>query len=257
MAALALQGPTWREILKQVAETGIALDELCYFRMTSARVGDIPVTISRTGFTGDLGYELWLKPEHAESLWAVLMEAGQSYRITPAGMYALGVARLEAGLILIGVDYISSHHALTESQKSSPFELGLGWTVSLDKGNFVGRKVLLAEKQRKPLWRLVGLEIAWPSIERRYGAVGLAPYVPHTAWRVSFPLYAGRKQIGYATSGCYSPVHKKYIALATVEADYSRIGTQMMIEVTVEHQRKQASARVVKTPFFDPERKRA
>jgi aminomethyltransferase len=256
VAALALQGPMSRELLKQVAKANSDLDELAYFRMTPARVGDIPVTISRTGFTGDLGYEIWLDPAQAEPLWDTLTGIGQAYGLTPVGMNALGLARIEAGLILTAVDYISAHHALIESQKSSPFELGLGWTVSLGKDNFVGRKALLAETKRPPVWRLVGLEIDWPSIEQLYEAVGLAPQAPNAAWRVSVPLYKGSRQIGYATSGCYSPILKKYIALATVEADYSRLGTQLMIEVTVEHQRKQAPAQVVKTPFFDPERKR-
>lgn len=254
VAALALQGPTSRDVLKKVTDAD--LDKLGYFRMTCASVGDIPVTISRTGFTGDLGYELWLNPDHAESLWDRLMDVGQIYGLRPVGMYALGLARIEAGLILTAVDYISSHHALIESQKSSPFELGLGWTVSLNKGNFVGRKALLAEKQHSPVWRFVGLELDWLSIERLYEAIGMAPQAPHIAWGTSVPLYNGRKQVGYATSGCYSPILKKYIGLATVEADYSRLDTQMMMEVTVNHQRKQAPVRVVKTPFFDPERKR-
>ena len=156
-------------------------------------------------------------------------------------MYALGLARIEAGLILTAVDYISSHHALIESQKSSPFELGLGWTVSLDKDNFVGRKALMAEKQRSPMWRFVGLELDWPSLEQLYDEISMAPQAPDITWGTSVPLYNGRKQVGYATSGCYSPILKKYISLATVEADYSRLGTQMMMEVTVNHQRKTGS----------------
>ncbi len=254
VAALALQGPTSRAVLQ--ALTDIDLDKLRYFRMVSTHLDDIPVTISRTGFTGDLGYEIWLNSDQAEPLWDRLMSAGQAYGLQPAGMYALGLARVEAGLILIDVDYISSHHALIESQKSSPFEVGLGWAVSLKKGNFVGRKVLLAEKQRQPAWQFVGLEIEWPAVEQLYAAIDLPPQVPNVAWRDSVPLYAGRKQIGYATSGCYSSVLKKYIALATVEANYSQQGKEIMIEMTVNHQRKQVPARVVETPFFNPKRKR-
>ncbi len=255
VAALALQGPTSRDVLKQI--TNADLDGLGYFRMMAAQADNIPITITRTGFTGDLGYEIWLNPEHAEALWDMLMDAGQAYGLKPVGMYALGLARIEAGLILTAVDYISAHHALIESQKSSPFELGLGWAVSLDKGNFVGRKALHAEKQRGPAWRFVGLELDWPSIERLYEAIDMAPQAPTIAWGTSVPLYKGSKQIGYATSGCYSPILKTYIALATVEAEYSSLGTQMMMEVTVNHQRKQAPVQVVKTPFFDPERKRS
>jgi aminomethyltransferase len=254
MAALALQGPSSREILKQVSD--VNLDDLRYFRLTIARVGGIPVTISRTGYTGDLGYEIWVEAEHAEPLWDALIEAGGAYGITPAGMLALDLARIEAGLLLIEVDYISARRALIESQKSTPFELGLGWTVSPDKENFVGRRALLAEKRRGPAWQLVGVEVDWDSLEQLYAAAGLPPQLPTVAWRTSVPLFAEGRQIGYATSGCWSPILKKYIALAHLESGHARVGTRVMMEVTVEHHRKQAAALVVETPFFDPERKR-
>jgi aminomethyltransferase len=172
-------------------------------------------------------------------------------------MLALDIARIEAGLPLIEVDYVSTHHALIDLQKSTPYELGLGWTVALDKGNFVGRKALMEEKQRGPAWQLVGIEVHWDSLERVYAGSGLPPRLPGQAWRVSVPIYVEGEQIGYATSGCWSPVLKKYIALAHLKSQYARTGTVVNMEITVEHQRKQAVAEVVKTPFFDSPRKRS
>lgn len=255
IAALALQGPASRDILQHVADA--TLDGLKYFCLTSARIGDIPVTISRTGYTGDLGYEIWAEAKDAERLWDALMEGGEPYGITPAGILALDLARVEAGLLLIEVDYLSTHKALIESQKSSPFELGLDWTVGLDKGNFVGRKALAEEKRRGPAWQFVGLEIDWDSLEKIYDEARLPPQLPTVTVRTSVPVYTDDGQAGYASSHCWSPLLKKLIALAHLKADYAQPGTPLTIEVTVDHQRKQAAARVVKTPFFNPERKRS
>ena len=253
-AALALQGPASRAILGQVSD--IDLEGLKYFRLAPARVRDLAVTISRTGYTGDLGYEIWVEAGQAEALWDALIEAGKPYGITPAGMLALDIARIEAGLLLIEVDYISAHKALIEPQKSTPLQLGLGWAVKLEKENFVGRRALLEEKWRGPAWQFVGLEIQWEALEKAYREAGLPPQVPGTAWRTSVPIYTDGRQIGYASSGCWSPILKKYIALAHLEASYAQSGTHVTMEVTVEHQRKQAAARVIETPFFNPARKR-
>ena len=254
-AALSLQGPNSRAILKRLCDAD--LDKLKYFRVTSTKIRDIPVQISRTGYTGDLGYEIWVDAKHAEALWDALMEAGHDYGITPAGILALDVARVEAGLLLIEVDYQSARHALIEAQKSSPFELGLGWTVSFDKGNFVGRKALLAEKARGPAWQFVGLEVEWKGLERLYNEVGLPPQLPAITVRASLPVSSVGQQVGYATSSCWSPLLKKYIALAHLETAHARPGNLVMLEVTVEHRRRYAPARVVALPFFNPERKRA
>ncbi len=235
------------------------MDGLRFFRVTSTNVRGIPVTISRTGYTGDLGYEVWVDSARAEPLWDALVEAGRPYGITPAGILALDVARIEAGLILIDVDYVPAHRALIESRKSSPFELGLGWTVKLNKGvgNFVGSKALEEEKRRGPKWQFRGLEIDWQSLEELYGEVGLPPQLPTVAWRTSVPVYASGKQVGYATSGCWSPILKKYIALAHLQSEHAERGTRLQMEVTVEHHRKRAAVTVTETPFFNPERKRA
>jgi aminomethyltransferase len=255
VAALALQGPASREILHQLGDTD--LTGLKYYRITAERLQGIPVTISRTGYTGDLGFEIWLDAEHALSLWDALIAAGTPYGIVPAGMLALDVARLEAGLILIEVDYVPARKALIASQTSSPFELDLGWTVNLEKERFVGKAALAAEAARGPQWRFVGLEVEWDALERLYAEAGLAPQLPAAAWRASVPVYFDREQVGYATSGGWSPLLKRYIALAHVRSRWAAPGTAVEMEITVEHRRRRAAARVVKRPFFNPERKRA
>jgi aminomethyltransferase len=254
-AALALQGPTSRVILEQAADMDLA--GLKYFRLTQATIGDVPVTITRTGYTGDLGYEIWIDAEQALPLWDAIIDAGTWYGITPTGLLALDMARIEAGLILIDVDYISTRKALIEGQKSSPYEVNLAWTVNLEKDFFIGRDALAAEAARGATWQLVGLEVEWESLERLYAEVGLPPRLPTAAWRTSVPVYVDSKQVGYATSGSWSPLLKKYIALAHVTSRYAKPGTEVTMEVTVEHHRKRAAAKVAQLPFFNPERKRA
>ena len=255
IAALALQGPSARAILERAC--GQDLGSLRYFRITPGAIGGVAVEISRTGYTGDLGYEIWLDARDALDVWDTLIETGTPFGMTPTGILALDVARIEAGLMLLDVDYVSARKALIDRQTSSPYELDLAWTVNLKKEQFVGKAALAREAERPPEWRFVGVEVDWDSLERLYGAVGLAPQLPHTAWRMSVPIYAGGEQAGYATSGGWSPVLKKYIALAHMQGKWAKAATEIEMEVTVEHQRKRAAARVVKKPFFDPERKRA
>lgn len=255
-AALALQGPLSRAVLEQVSPADFAT--LRYFRLVETTIREIPVTVSRTGYTGDLGYEVWVDATRALDLWDALVDAGAGYGITPAGIWALDLARIEAGLVMLDVDYHSAHHALIEAQKSSPFELGLGWTVSATKkGPYNGRQALRVERDGSPAWAFVGLEVSWESLEALYLARGLPPHLPVIAWRVSQPVYRNRMQVGYASSGCWSPLLKRYIALAHLEASNSAPGTDVTMEVTVEHRRCQAGAVVRSLPFFDPERKRA
>lgn len=256
LAALSLQGPNSRAILKETVDA-VDFDRLGYFRLARGTVDAVSLAVTRTGYTGDLGYELWVRPEHAERLWDRLMETGRAYGLLPAGMVALDIARIEAGLLLIDVDYISAHHARTEAQKSSPFELGLGWTVALDAGPFVGREALQAEKARGSEWALIGLRVAWEDLERLYAEEDLPPAVAGRASRTAVPVYRGGRQVGQATSHTFSPILKQYVALATVEAAHAAPGTEMEIEVTVEYQRKRARATVQKLPFFDPPRKRS
>jgi aminomethyltransferase len=254
-AALSLQGPSAREILAEVADVDLA--GLRFFRGTPARLGGIPVTVTRTGYTGDLGFEIWVANERAEPLWDLLVATGAPYGLLPTGLLAMDVARIEAGLLLIDVDYVSARRAMIEPQKSSPFELNLGWTVARDKGPFVGQRALAAERELGSDWAFRGLVVDWDSLEALFTEVGLPPQLPTTAWRTSTPVYDDREQVGYATSGCWSPLLKKYIALAHLRSPYAEVGTEVALEMTIEHRRKKARAAVVRTPFFDPERKRA
>jgi aminomethyltransferase len=253
VAALAVQGPTSGKLLKSVAEADI--EHLKYFRKTSGSIAGVAVDISRTGYTGDLGYEIWTPWNDAVKVWDALMQAGRAFDIHPTGMLALDVARIEAGLILADVDYISSKKALIPSQKYSPAEVGLGKLVHYEKENFIGRQALLEEKKHGPKRTLVGLEIDWNDVERLYERKGLAPQAPSTASRVAVPVYKGREQIGKATSTTWSPLLKQLIALASLESQYAQPGTRLQIEMTVEAARHKCSATVRPLPFFNPPRK--
>ncbi len=255
LGALSLQGPLSRAVLHRISAADLAA--LKYFRLVRTTVRDIPVTISRTGYTGDLGYEIWVEAERALDLWDALIDAGTPFGIVPAGVWALDIARIEAGLIMLDVDYHSTHHALIEDQKSSPFEINLGWAVSADKGPFTGRRALAAERARGPAWGFVGIEVQWGSFERAFAERRLPPQIPGIAWRASAPVYRLGAQVGYATSGCWSPLLKKSLALAHLRAPHFEPGTRVEIEITVEHRRRRADGVVQKLPFFDPERKRA
>ena len=253
VAALALQGPTSARLLREVCNAD--LSNLKYFRATSGHIAGVPVDVSRTGYTGDLGYEVWMPWNAALKVWDAIASAGRAFDLHPTGMLALDIARIEAGLLLIGVDFQSSRKALIESQKYSPFELGLGRLVDLKKGAFVGRSALAQEVKRGIARQIVGLEIDWTDVERLYEAVGLPPTAPAATSRVAVPVYKGRQQIGRATSTTWSTTLKKLIALATIDAPHYAIGTRVEMEMTVEAVRHRATATVVQTPFFNPPRK--
>jgi aminomethyltransferase len=256
LASLALQGPNARHILKAIVND-VDLDELKYYNLIQTSVKGCPLTITRTGFTGDLGFELWMPPGFSTQIWDLLMMAGHGYGLLPVGMVALDIARVEAGLLLIEVDYISAQSALTEARKSSPYEAGLGWTVALDKGPFIGRQALAAEKKRGPKWSFVGLDVDWPAMEELFAVYDLPPMIDNRTNRTAVPLFnSNGRQVGQVTSRTFSPILKKYIALATVESGYDKPGTCLQIEVTVEFTRQKALAVVTKTPFFNPPRKR-
>jgi len=256
VAALALQGPTSGQLLQAAAGAEIA--KLKYFRVAHAKIAGVPVDISRTGYTGDLGYEIWVPWDQALKVFDELMVKGKPFDIHPAGMVALDIARIEAGLILIEVDYFSSKRALIEEQKYTPGEIGLGKLVDLKKESFVGRDALaLEEKHGGPARALVGLEINWSEVEALYEKIGMAPQVPSTASRVAVPVYRGGRQIGKATSTTWSPTLKRMIALASVQKSAATLGTEISMELTVEASRKTVTAKVVPLPFFNPPRKTA
>jgi aminomethyltransferase len=255
IAALALQGPTTAALLRAVADADI--DNLKYFRVTSGAIRGVPVDISRTGYTGDLGYEIWIPWSRAAEVWDSLMNAGKAFDLRPTGMLALDVARIEAGLLLIEVDFFSSKKALIAQQKYTPYEMGLGRLVNLDKRRFVGQDVLRQEQRDGSRRQIVGLELNWEEVERLYDAAGLPPQAPAAASRVAVPVWAGSNQVGKATSTTWSPVLKKMIALATVARGHTAPGSRLLVEVTVEATRHKVGAVVRDTPFFNPPRKTA
>jgi aminomethyltransferase len=254
-AALALQGPMAARVLRAAADANI--ETLRYFRVRHGRIAGVPVDISRTGYTGDLGYEIWMPSERALDVWDALMTAGQAFELKPAGMLALDVARTEAGLLLLDVDYVGSRKALIPSQRYSPYEMGLSRLVSLDKGPFVGRAALAEERRRGPRRQIVGLEIEWAEVEALYEKKGLAPVAPAATSRVAVPVVRGSKQIGRATTTAWSPTLKRLIALATIDRPYDEDGARVQFEMTVEGVRHFVGAKVVPTPFFNPPRKTA
>jgi aminomethyltransferase len=254
-AALALQGPMSGRVLRTVADAPI--ENLKYFRATRGKIAGVSVDISRTGYTGDLGFEVWMPWIDALKVWDALVAKGKAFDIHPAGMIALDIARIEAGLILIEVDYTSSKKALIESQKYSPFEIGLGKLVDLKKEHFIGREALAQEAENGAARGLVGLEINWNEVEALYDKLKMAPQVPSMASRVAVPVYRRRRQIGKATSTTWSPTLKKMIALASVSRENSAPGTTLSMELTVEAVRYTVSAKVVPLPFFNPPRKTA
>ncbi|PYQ94136.1 MAG: hypothetical protein DMF96_27290 [Acidobacteria bacterium] len=255
VAALALQGPTSARLLAAVADADVG--GLKYFRMARGTIAGVPVDISRTGYTGDLGYEIWMPWNRAIDVWDALMIGGRAFDIHPVGMLALDVARVEAGLLLIDVDFHGCKKALIPSQTYTPLEMGLGRLVQLENRPFVGRSALVAERRRGPARLIVGLEIDWPAVEKLYDDLGLAPQMSAAASRAAVPVYRNGGQVGRATTTTWSPVLKKLIALATIAAPHFAEGTALEVEVTVEAVRHRAPATVVRTPFFNPPRKTA
>ncbi|MBX3046194.1 MAG: aminomethyltransferase family protein [Anaerolineales bacterium] len=295
LAALALQGPNSYAILQSLLPK-TKLGGLRYYNLLQTEFNRAPLTITRTGYTGDLGYELWIAPEHAPALWDSIMETGAGYGILPLGLAALDILRVEAGLLLIEVDYSSTLHARITEQQSSPYEIGLGWAVDLDKADFIGKQALQQEaslrgelhavqptkqppsqnseaqsdrgllrsrysvahpSQRQSGRSLVGLEVNWYDLERLFGEANLPPQVAGRASRTAVPVYAGEEHVGQATSMVFSPILKKYIALATVRSEHAALGSQLEFEITVEYVRKRANATVTKIPFYNPAQKRA
>lgn len=255
LAALAVQGPTSRDVLKQVCDAD--MDALGFFGIVESRLSSGDGWVSRTGYTGDLGYEVWVPNDQALALWDALADAGKDWGLEPVGLDALDISRVEAGFVLRGIDYHGANEALIEAQKSSPYEIGLGWTVKLDgREPFIGMEALLEETRRGSPWAFVGLDIDWPAVEALFASHGLPPQVPTAAWRSTVPIYQDGRQVGRATSGTWSPVLKKNLALATVEASAAKPGTRVFIEWTVEWERRTVPATISALPFFDPPRKR-
>ncbi len=255
IAALSLQGPLSREILNHA--TGSVVDGLRFFRLTNTNIANRDVIITRTGYTGDLGYEIWTASEDALAVYDAIYEAGTPLGMQPAGLDAMDITRIEAGFILNGVDYFSANHCLIESRKSTPLEADLAWTVQLNREPFIGQAALKAEKARGQDRAFVGLVMEWDEFEAHFAEHGLPPEICSAAWRDPIPIYDTLgNHVGQATSGAWSPMLKKNLALATVKAEFATPGTQLRMETTVEYVRKTVPVTVTEKPFYNPERKR-
>jgi aminomethyltransferase len=244
IAALALQGPTSCAVLKNMGLAGI--EQLRPFEIGVFETAALKLTVSRTGFTGDLGYELWVHPDRAGALWDALMAAGRSRGIRPIGSRALNMARIEAGFLSPKVDFVSAESSIRVGTDRSPLELGLAWLIDFGKGHFTGRRALLAQQRAGLRRMLVGLDIA-----------GNKP-------ATNALLYAdrkGHKEIGSISSAIWSPTCKRNIALAMVDAPHFEDGGDIWAEIylcrELVWERRMRIARVVPKPFFAPERRRA
>lgn len=251
---LALQGPKSRDVLR--ACSNVPVDGMTFFGSAHGTIAGKSVRISRTGYTGDLGFEVWMSALDALPVFDAIVETGKSYALRVCGLDALDMTRIEAGFILLGVDYQSAPHCVLESRKSSPFEIGLDWTVQLDREPFMGSEALRREKEVGSPWALVGLETDWSELEALYDSYGLPPGLSPAASRAAVPVSSDGLRVGQATSHTWSPMLKRLLSLATVKSEFAAVGTELTIEHTVEYDRRQVKARVVKKPFYDPEHKR-
>ncbi|MDP9328696.1 MAG: aminomethyltransferase family protein [Actinomycetota bacterium] len=255
-AGLALQGQKSRAVLE--AATGQDWSDVPYFGRRGTSIGGVPVDVTRTGYTGDLGYELWVSTDDALAMWDRLFEVGPDYGLRPAGINALDVSRVEAGLILIDAEYTSALNARTADHFYSPAELGLSRLIDFDKGDFVGRRALLAERERGgPPRRLVGLDLEWAGIEAMFARHGLAPEVSAMVHRPAVPIYREGRQVGRATSICWGPTIKRMVGFGSVDRRQEAVGTRLSVEWSVEGERGKVAATVVPLPFLDLPRKRA
>jgi aminomethyltransferase len=255
-AGLALQGQKSRAVLE--AATGQDWSDVPYFGRRATSIGGVPVDVTRTGYTGDLGYELWVSTDDALAMWDRLFQVGPDYGLRPAGINALDVSRLEAGLILIDAEYTSALHARTADHFYSPTELGLSRLIDFDKGDFVGRRALLAEREGGgPPRRLVGLDLEWAGIEAMFAGHGLAPEVSAMVHRPAVPIYREGRQVGRATSIGWGPTIKRMVGFGSVDRRQEAIGTRLSVEWSVEGERGKVAATVVPMPFLDLPRKRA
>jgi aminomethyltransferase len=256
-AGLALQGRLSREVLEEATDRDWS--DVRYFRRRVSEIAGIGVDVTRTGYTGDRGYELWMPVGGALAVWDRLFDLGRRFGIHPCGIRAMDVARVEAGLLLIEVEYSSSHRAIAPEQHYSPYELGLGRLVELSKlAAFNGKRALIAEKQAGgPERRLVGLELEWTGIERLFAKHDLAPAVSPMVHRDPVPVYKEGRQVGRATSITWGPTIKKVVGFGSIDKRFEKVGSRLSVEWSVEGERGKVAATVVPTPFLDLDRKRS
>jgi aminomethyltransferase len=257
--ALALQGPYSREILKDLAPE---MEGIGYFHLTQSKIGDAPVTISRTGYTGDLGYEIWVRADEAVAVWDRLFEAASPYGVIPAGQTALLISRIEAGLILIDVDFQSARYAWNDDQRATALELNMGWMLrdlEADDRSFIGRKAIEREmREGTSRWKTVGIMVDWQEWDRVYNSRGLIPPKDHTPEHGGMMIYDEKvSQIGWTPSFVYSPVLQRHIGIARIRPEHAKVGTRVNLEVTIDHRYEMVPAEVTRMPFYNPPRKTA
>ena len=259
LGTLALQGPRSRDLLKKVVPQ---MEKIPYFGVAKGEIGGAGVTVSRTGYSGDLGYEIWIDTPDALHVWDTLWESMEGYGVLPFGLAALEMLRIEAGLLLLEADYDSSRFAWNDAHKSTPIELGWSWMFKDLQGDdraFIGRKALEREiTDKTSRWAMRGLLVDWQDYDRIYNEAGLIPPKDHTPvledWMVYDDYY---QRVGYATSFMYSPMLQRHIAIARVRPDFAKLGTKVNIETTVNHKYEQVAAHVARLPLYNPERKTA
>ena len=256
-AALALQGRLSREVLE--GATGEDWADVRYFGRRTTEIAEVAVDVTRTGYTGDRGYELWMPADQALAVWDSIFSVGERFGIYPVGIDAMDVARVEAGLILIEAEYTSARHAMAPEQQYSPYELGFEPLVDLGKAtDFTGRRALRAEHEAGgPARRLVGLELDWSGIEGMYAKHGLAPAISASVQRAPVPVYKEGRRIGRATSVAWGTTIKKMVGFGSVDRAHAKPGTRLSVEWSVEGERGRVGATVVQLPFLDLDRKRS
>jgi aminomethyltransferase len=259
IGALAVQGPRSRELLSRLVPS---VAEVPFFGITAGQIDGRPVTVTRTGYTGDLGYEVWAATPDALAVWDTLSEAFQGHGVLPYGLAALYMLRIEAGLLLLGKDFDSSRFAFNDAHRSTPLELGWAWMfkgLTDDDRAFIGRRALEREiAQKSSRWKMSGLVVDWQDYDRVYGEAGLIPPKNHAPVHEDWMVYDDDgKRVGYATSFMYSPILQRHIALARVRPDLAKVGSRVFLEFTVDHHYQKVAAHVARLPLYNPERKTA
>ena len=273
---MSVQGPYARDLLAALApKTG----DLGYFEAIRTTIAKVPVLVSRTGYSGDLGFEIWVPAADAVKVWDAVSEVGQGRGVIPFGMTALYMARIEAGLVLLDVDFHSSRFAWTDADRTTPIELGLGWMFrdlgggaavngasAVRRGGanghdrpFIGADAIRRElAERTSRWQLTGLVVDWRDYDRIYDRAGLIPPKDHTPVQDEYYVYDDElNQLGYATSQMYSPMLQRHIALARVPLERTAPGSRVKLELAVSHRYEYFDAHVARLPLFNPQRRTA
>jgi aminomethyltransferase len=259
IGTLAIQGPRSRDLLKRLVPQ---MEKIPYFGVARGEIGGAAVTVSRTGYSGDLGYEVWIDEPDALHVWDTLWDSMEGYGVLPFGLAALYMLRIEAGLLLLEADFDSSRYAWNDAHRSTPIELGWSWMfkdLKTDDRAFIGRKALereIADKTSR--WLMRGLIVDWRDYDRVYNEAGQIPPKDHAPVVEDWMLYDDSyERVGYATSFMYSPMLQRHIALARVSPEFAKLGTKVNLEFTVDHHYEQVAAHVARLPLYNPERKTA